>query len=68
MGALEGSRDLESGQVACRAVPIPGPTAEPGDRVSMADQVPPAAMADQVPPAAMANQGAWDASPKIFLR
>ncbi len=40
MGALEASRDLEPGQVASRAVSVPGPTAEPGDRAAMADQVP----------------------------
>ncbi len=53
MGALEASRDLETGQVASRAVPVPGP---------MADPETPAAMANQGARAAMAEQGAWDAS------
>ncbi len=57
MGALEASRDLEPGQVASRAVPVPGPTAEPGYRAAMADQVPWASMANPGIPAAMADQG-----------
>ncbi len=31
-------RKLEPGQVASRAVPVPGPTAEPGVRAAMVDQ------------------------------
>ncbi len=42
--------DLETGQVASRAVPVPGPMEDPGT---------PAAMANQ---GAQAEQGAWDAS------
>ncbi len=66
MGALESSRDLEPGQVASRAVPVPGPTAEPADRAAtvdlgtraaMADQGTQAAMADQATQVAMADQG-----------
>ncbi len=53
MGTLEASRDLEPGQVVSRAVPDPGPTAEPGDRAVMADQGPQAAMADPGTQAAM---------------
>ncbi len=39
--------------MASRAVPVPGPTAEPGDRAVMADQGPQAAMADPGTQAAM---------------
>ncbi len=53
MGALEASRDMETGQVASRAVPVPGPKVEPGSRAAMADQGSRAAMADQGPPWAM---------------
>ncbi len=58
MGALEASRDLEHRQVASRAVPIPGPTAEPGVGAAMADQGTQAAMADQATQVAMVDQAA----------
>ncbi len=76
-GRSGGLKDLETGQVASRAVPIPGPMADPGtptamvDQAAMVDPGTPAAMADQGARAAMANQGArvamaeqgaWDAS------
>ncbi len=74
MGALEASRDLETGQVASRAVPVPGPMADPGTPAAMTSQGARAAMANQGARAAMAEQGAWDASmagspppPQIFL-
>ncbi len=38
VGALEASRDLGPGQVASRAVPVPGPTVELGVRAAMVDQ------------------------------
>ncbi len=38
VGTLEASRDLEPGQVASRAVPVPGPTAEQAVWAAMADQ------------------------------
>ncbi len=50
--------------MASRAVPVPGPMADPGTPAAMADQAAmvdpgtPAAMADQGARAAMANQGA----------
>ncbi len=56
MGALEASRDIETGQVVSRAVPVPGPKVEPGSRAAMADQGSRAAMADQVIRAAMMDQ------------
>ncbi len=56
VGALEASRDLEPGQVASRAVPIPGPMAEPAVRAAMVDLGTRAAMADQATQAAMADQ------------
>ncbi len=37
LGALEASRDMEMGQVASRAVPIPGPTVEQGVQVAMVE-------------------------------
>ncbi len=46
MGTLEASRDMEAGQVASRAVPVPGPMVEQGSRAPMADPETPAAMAD----------------------
>ncbi len=60
-GALEASRDQETGQTASRAVPVPGPMAELGARAAMADQGAWAAMAGQGTRAAMADQGAWAA-------
>ncbi len=47
MGALEASRDTETGQEASRAAPIPGPTVEGGARTAMADPGIRGAMADQ---------------------
>ncbi len=52
-GALEASRDMETGQVASRAVPVPGPMADPGTRAAMADPVIRGAMANQGTPWAM---------------
>ncbi len=57
MGALDASRGMETVQLASRAVPIPGPTAEQGVRAAMADQWTRAAMADQGTPWAMAYPG-----------
>ncbi len=37
MGALEALRDMETGQVASRAVPVPGPTVEQGAQQAMED-------------------------------
>ncbi len=54
MGALEASRYLEPGQVASRAVPVPGPTAEPAVRAATVDLGTQVAMADQ---AAKVDQG-----------
>ncbi len=73
-GRSGGLKDLETGQVASRAVPVPGPMVDPGTPAAMADQVAvadpgtpaamadPATMAEQGARAAMAEQGAWDAS------
>ncbi len=47
VGALEASRGMETVQVASRAVPVPGPTAEQGVRAAMTDPGTRAAMADQ---------------------
>ncbi len=57
MGTPEASRDMEPGQVASRATPIPGPTAEQGARAALADQGAWTAMADPGTRAAMADQG-----------
>ncbi len=38
VGALEASRDTETGQEASRAAPVPGPTAEQGTREAMVGQ------------------------------
>ncbi len=66
MGALEASRDMETRQVASRAVPVPGPMVEqgvraamvvPGTRAAMVDQRSRAAMVDQGSRAAMADPG-----------
>ncbi len=54
-GHSGGLKDLETGQVTSRAVPVPGPMADPGTQAATADQ---AAMADPGIPAAMAEQGA----------
>ncbi len=56
VGALEASRDLEPGQVASRAVPVPGPKAEQGVPAAMMDLGTRAAMADKGTQAAMADQ------------
>ncbi len=53
--ALEASRGMETVQVASRAVPVPGPTAEQGVRAAMKDPGTRAAMADQGIRAAMAG-------------
>ncbi len=45
MGTLEASGDMETGQVASRATPIPGPTLEQGARKAMAKQGARASMA-----------------------
>ncbi len=69
-GALEASRDMETGQVASRAVPILEPMVEQGSRAVMADpgtrattedQGTWAAMADLGNTWAMAGQGSWAA-------
>ncbi len=57
LGALEASRDLEPGQVASRAVPVPGPMAELAVQAAMVDLGTRAAMVDQGTQAAMADQG-----------
>ncbi len=61
VGALEASRDTETGQEASRAVPVPGPTAERGARAAMADRGAWAAMAERDARAAMAERGAREA-------
>ncbi len=53
MGALEASRDMETGKVASRAAPVPGPTVEQRARAVMAEQGTRAAMADPGTPWAM---------------
>ncbi len=50
MGALEASRDMETGQVASRAVPIPGPMVDQGARAAMKDPGTPWAMVGSPPP------------------
>ncbi len=57
-GHSGGHKDLETGQVTSRAVPVPGPMADPGTQAATADQ---AAMADPGILAAMAEQEAWEA-------
>ncbi len=57
MGTLEASRDMQTGQVASRAVPFPGPMVELGSRAAMADPGTRVAMADQGTRAAMADPG-----------
>ncbi len=37
VGAQETSRDMETGQVASRAVPVPGPMVEQGARAAMVE-------------------------------
>ncbi len=55
MGALEASRDMETGQEASRAVPVPGPTVEQRARAAMVDSGTRAAMADPGIQVAMAS-------------
>ncbi len=57
-GRSGGLKDLETGQVASRAVPVPGPMAAPGTPAAKADPGTQAATADPGIPAAMAEQGA----------
>ncbi len=66
MAALEASREMETGKVASRASPVPGPTlergawasnADPGIQGAMADQATPWAMLDPGTRAAIADQG-----------
>ncbi len=57
-GALEASRDTETGQEASRAAPVLGLTAERGARAAMAYQGARAAMVDPGARAAMADRGA----------
>ncbi len=59
VGTLEASRDMQTGQVASRVVPFPGPMVELGSRAAMADQGTRAAMADPGTWAAMADLGTW---------
>ncbi len=61
MGALEASRDTETGQEASRAAPVPEPMAERGARAAMAGQGTREAMADQGIRDAMVVQSAWAA-------
>ncbi len=46
VGALEASRDMETGQVSPRAVAVPGPMVEQGARAAMVDPGTQAVMAD----------------------
>ncbi len=50
MGALDASRDMETGQVASRAVPIPGQMVDQGARAAMKDPGTPWAMVGNLPP------------------
>ncbi len=61
VGALEASRDTETGQDASRAAPVPEPTAERAARAAMADPGSREAMADPGIRDAMAVQSAWAA-------
>ncbi len=62
-GHSGGLKDLETGQVTSRAVPVPGPTADPGTQAAMADQAATEgpgteeAMAERGARAAMADRG-----------
>ncbi len=58
MGALEASRDTETGQEASRAAPVPGAMAERGARAAMADPRTQEALAGQGTREAMADRGA----------
>ncbi len=55
--------DLEPGQVASRAVPVPGPKAEQGVWAAMVDLGTQSAMVDQGTQAAMVDQGTLVGSP-----
>ncbi len=57
-GRSGGLKDLETGQVASRAVPVPGPMADPGTQAATADPGTQAATADPGTQAATAEQGA----------
>ncbi len=74
-GHSGGLKDLETGQVASRAVPVPGPMADPGTQAATADPGAQAAKEDPgtqaatedpgtqaatEDPAAMADQAVWD--------
>ncbi len=56
-GRSGGLKDLETGQVASRAVPVPGPKADPGTQAAKADPGTQAAKADPGTPAATADPG-----------
>ncbi len=64
-GRSGGLKDLETGQVTSRAVPVPGPMADPGTQAATADPGIPAAMAEQGARAAMADWAAM-ADPGIL--
>ncbi len=70
MGALEASRDIETGQVASRLVPVPGPMVEQGSRAARPDPGTRAAMPDPGIQGATADQGTpWamvGSPPKTF--
>ncbi len=57
VGAFEASRDMETGQVASRAVPVLGPKVEQGAWPAMTEQGDRAAMADPATLWAMVDQG-----------
>ncbi len=61
VGALEASRDTETGQEASRAAPVPGPTADRGAWAAMADRGAWVATADRGAWVAMTDRGAWAA-------
>ncbi len=72
MGALEASRDTETGQEASRAAPVPGAMAGQGIQVAMAERGARVAMVDPRAQEAMVERGAWAASmvgspPQNFL-
>ncbi len=56
-GRSGGLKDLETGQVASRAVPVPGPKADPGTQAATADPGTQAATADPGTQAATADLG-----------
>ncbi len=65
-GRSGGLKDLETGQVASRAVPVPGPMADPGTQVATADRELRVTMADPGTRTAMADR-VYAPPPKIFL-